>query len=325
MKKTSFEIFTPAEYRYPAAFGFLPNLHLYLHENEIHPMLLIIPGGGYRFVSPSEAENVALRFYALGYHTAVLTYTTDILRLAPLGRQPLNDIARAVRLLRSRADEFGLASGRLALCGFSAGAHLCASLCVHHPDAAEPLPALRAISCRPDAALLCYPVITSGEFAHRDSFTALLGSSPAIEQLRYCSMETQVTPDTPPCFLWQTLTDASVPAENSILFAKALRKNGVRTALHLFSQGMHGLSLGTPEWANGQYGEEYTLAQTLAAIREVRGGGLSVSSEVMASLARFDEPEAKQAILASNHAEPEATNWPELADAWLRETFSPSR
>lgn len=307
------------EYAYPAAFGFVPNLHLYLHSGAARPLILIAPGGGYRMTSPSEAENVALKFYALGYQAAVLTYTTDLLSLSVLGDRPLRDIARAVRLLRSRAEIFRLLPDRLILCGFSAGAHLCASLCVHFADAKEPRADLQRLSCRPDAALLCYPVITSGEYAHRDSFNALLGTAPSPEQQHYWSLETQVTAQTPPCFLWQTMTDELVPVENSILFARALRAKGVCTALHLFACGRHGLSLGTEAWARGEYGDSYVLEQTLGVVRHVRSGRIPVPPEVLPMLDFYDKPEVSCAALAQNRAQPEITLWPEMADQWLHE------
>ena len=101
----------------------------------------------------------------------------------------------------------------------------------------------RTVSARPDAAVLCYPVITSGVYAHRDSIVALLGNSPDTEELKYMSLEYYVTKDTPPCFLWQTVTDATVPVENSYLFAMACRRAGVKYAHHVFSEGVHGMSV----------------------------------------------------------------------------------
>lgn len=96
--------------------------------------MLVIPGGGYRMVSPTEGEIVAKCFYHMGYQTFVGTYSTNMLGAAPLRMQPLKDISRMVRLIRSRADEFGVNPNKLVVCGFSAGAHLCGSLCVHWMD-----------------------------------------------------------------------------------------------------------------------------------------------------------------------------------------------
>ena len=139
MRHERINIWGDGEYRYPAAFGFQPNLRTYLHgDSAARPCVLVIPGGGYRMVAPSEGEIVAKWFYDHGYQVFVGTYTTDYLGMEPLRTQPLKDISRMVRLIRSRADEFGIGQGKVILCGFSAGAHLCGSLCVHWEDAGDP-------------------------------------------------------------------------------------------------------------------------------------------------------------------------------------------
>ncbi len=104
-------------------------------------------------------------------------------------------------MIRSRAEEFHIRPDRIAVCGFSAGAHLCGSLCVHNKDVEDPEEAYQNISNRPDVAILSYPVITSGKYAHRDSFVALFGKEPSEQELDYMSLENHVTKDTPPCFL----------------------------------------------------------------------------------------------------------------------------
>ena len=226
MRHERINLWEKTEYTYSAAFGFMPNLRTYLHEDgEARPCMLVIPGGGYRFVSPSEGEIVAKWFYEKGYQAFVGTYTTDILGMEPLKMQPLKDISRMVRIIRSRAAEFGVLPEQILICGFSAGAHLCGSLCVHWQDV--PDEKYPGISNRPAGAILSYPVITSGEFAHRDSFTALLGPDATAEELEYMSLETQVTEAAPPVFLWQTVTDELVPVENSYLMAQALHRAGI--------------------------------------------------------------------------------------------------
>ena len=102
-------------------------------------------------------------------------------------------------------------------------------------------------SAKPNAVILSYPVITSGDCAHRGSFTALLGADASEEELEYMSLEKQVTEDIPPCFLWQTAIDELVPVQNSFLFAQALQEKKIPYAFHVFSKGKHGLSL-ADEW-----------------------------------------------------------------------------
>ncbi len=169
----------------------------------------------------TEGEIVALEFYKKGYNTFVCTYTTNLFGIAPLLDQPMKDLSRAIRYIRANAGAFHVKENELTICGFSAGGHLCGSVCVHYEDVKDENPKYSDISNKPDAAILSYPVITSGEKAHRGSFESLLGKDASEEQLSYMSLEKHVTPDTPPCFLWQTATDETVPVENSYLFAEA--------------------------------------------------------------------------------------------------------
>ena len=130
METKRYNIWEEGEYSYPMACGFVPNLMSYLHEDreETRACVLVVPGGGYAVVSPTEGEIVAKRFYEKGYQTFVLTYTTNLLGNEPLRLQPLQDVSRAVRYLRKHAEQFGIDAKKLVLCGFSAGAHLCGSL-----------------------------------------------------------------------------------------------------------------------------------------------------------------------------------------------------
>lgn len=316
---STFPIWSDQEYSYPMSAGFTPFLTSYLHAGPgPYPAMLVIPGGGYCFVSPTEAEPVAKRFYNEGYNAFVLTYTVNPLGNAPLGRQPLNDIARAVRVIRSRAGEFQVDPGRLAVCGFSAGGHLAASLCVHYEDAEESNPSYAGISPRPDAAVLCYPVITSGPLAHRGSFDALLGPDASQQELDYMSLERHVTAQTPPCFLWQTMEDGAVPVENSYLFAQACQAQGVPYAHHVFTKGQHGLSLADEDWLAGRYGETYSTAQ-VAALRDRVQAGQVPGVEPDAMDGYFMPPEdqgpAYRAKLEQDCRQ--ARVWAQLAAAWL--------
>lgn len=319
MKKEILVIWQKGEYQYPLAFGFVPKLVSYIHEEgeQARPCMLVVPGGAYCVVSPTEGEIVAMEFYEKGYNAFVLTYTTNPLMLEPLKDQPMRDLSRAIRFIRSRAGEFCIDPDRLVICGFSAGGHLSASVCVHFTDIRDEV--YETISNRPDAAILSYPVITSGEKAHQGSFQALLGAQATAEELKYMSLETQVTADTPPCFLWQTATDEAVPVENSYLFARALREKGVAFAHHVFSCGKHGLSLANAKWAAGDYGEPYTMEQTLAIAENVRNGRLAVSEEMRDGfLAQFDMSEAEKAAADQKEANEEAVIWPVLAHEWLK-------
>lgn len=319
MKKETLVIWQKGEYHYPLAFGFVPKLVSYIHEEgeQARPCMLVVPGGAYCVVSPTEGEIVAMEFYEKGYNAFVLTYTTNPLMLEPLKDQPMRDLSRAIRFIRSRAGEFCIDPDRLVICGFSAGGHLSASVCVHFADIRDEV--YETISNRPDAAILSYPVITSGEKAHQGSFQALLGAQATEEELKYMSLETQVTADTPPCFLWQTATDEAVPVENSYLFAQALREKGIAFAHHVFSCGKHGLSLANEKWAAGDYGEPYTMEQTLAIAENVRNGKLALPEGMRDGfLAQFDMSEAEKAAADQKEANEEAVIWPVLAHQWLK-------
>ncbi len=318
MRHERIDLWDKAEYNYSAAFGFMPNLRTYLHEDgEARPCMLVIPGGGYRFVSPSEGEIVAKWFYEKGYQAFVGTYTTDLLGKEPLKMQPLKDISRMVRIIRSRAGEFGVLPEKIVICGFSAGAHLCGSLCVHWQDV--PDEKYPEISNRPAGAILSYPVITSGEFAHRDSFTALLGPEASAEELEYMSLETQVTASTPPVFLWQTVTDEAVPVENSYLMAQALHRAGVPFEHHVFPKGRHGLSMSSEDWAMGRYGDSYPAEQSACIAKAMEAGELDPVPEAQGFLTFILHPETLDlSQFPMPTPVPEVAVWPALADTWIR-------
>lgn len=223
--------------------GPIPTLTTYVLDGERkRPGVLICPGGGYATLSPREAEPIAIRYAAAGFHAFVVHYS-----VAPRRHpQPLMDLARAICLIREHDTDWRV--GPIALCGFSAGGHAAANLGVHwnHPMLASRPGIIRA-RCRPDALVLGYPVISSGPFAHRGSFNNLLGENPPDQLLKLLSLELRVTKDTPPCFLWHTAADRSVPVSNSLLFAEALSAADVPFALHIFPNGPHGISLANVE------------------------------------------------------------------------------
>lgn len=204
------------------------------------PCIVLCPGGGYRFTSDREAEPVALRFLSMGYQVAVLRYSVAPHRFPT----QLCEAAVATAWLRRHARELCMDANRVAVCGFSAGGHVAASLATlyRHPAVSDAL-GLAPEETRPNAAVLCYPVITGGAFAHTGSFEALLGADDTPQGRTALSLEHCVTADCPPCFLWHTANDAAVPVENSLLFVQALSRCNVPFALHIFPSGVHGLSL----------------------------------------------------------------------------------
>ncbi len=203
------------------------------------PTIVICPGGGYQFVSYREDEPVALQYLARGYNVAVLHYS-----VAPaIYPTALLELGRVILMLRERADEWMIDENRIVLMGFSAGGHLVASYsCFWTKDFLSEELGCSKEELKPNGLVLSYPVITSGEYAHRGSFVNLLGDR-YDELIEVMSLENQVTKDNPPTFLWHTYTDGSVPVENSLLFTQSLRNKGISAELHIYSEGEHGLSL----------------------------------------------------------------------------------
>ena len=204
--------------------------------------MVICPGGGYSHLAPHEGKNYALWLNQHGVTCFVLKY-----RLGSSGyRHPamLQDAARAMRLVRARAADWKIDPKRVGIMGSSAGGHLASTLMTHfdlgNTNAADPI---ERQSSRPDIGILCYPVITMGEYTHPGSKKNLLGTHPPPELVKLLSNELQVTTNTPPCFIWTTYEDKTVPMENSLMFAEALRKAGVPFDLHIYQKGRHGLGL----------------------------------------------------------------------------------
>ena len=227
-----------------SAEGCCPELDLYpieRHDNiELKKRLAIIicPGGGYEYCSCREAEPVALRYAAYGVAAFVLRYSCMNKRFPTA----LLEAAQAMAYVRKNADELGVDPDKIMISGFSAGGHLAASLAVHWSKSfiTEALGGDKELY-KPNGAVLCYPVITSGEKRHDGSIVNIAGEDP--ELLETVSLEKQVTKDTPPTFLWHTADDGAVPVENTLMFASALAAEKIPFACHIFKEGVHGLSL----------------------------------------------------------------------------------
>jgi acetyl esterase/lipase len=158
----------------------------------------------------------------------------------------LQDAARAVRTVRARAAEWHLSGSRVGIMGSSAGGHLASTLLTHFDAGnAGSSDLVEQQSSRPDLGILCYAVITMGQYTHQGSRNNLLGPSPSPDLVQLLSNELQVTSNTPPCFIWHTWEDTAVPVENSLQFAAAMRKAGVPFDLHVYQKGGHGMGLGT--------------------------------------------------------------------------------
>lgn len=208
---------------------------------------VVCPGGGYGFLADKhEGKEIADWLNARGVTAFVLHYrivTKD--RPAPLDPAPMLDVQRAIRTVRAKAKELGIDPHKIGVWGFSAGGHLASTAATHfdagNPDAADPID---RVSCRPDFAILAYPVISMDpNVSHGGSRKNLLGPNPKPDRVEFYSNEKQVTKDTPPTFIFHTSDDPGVPLENALLFASACRKNKVPVELHAYETGKHGVGL----------------------------------------------------------------------------------
>jgi acetyl esterase/lipase len=222
----------------------IPTITAYLPDAgaTVGAAMVICPGGGYGGLAEHEGRDYALWLNQHGVAGFVLKY-----RLGSHGyRHPamLQDASRAVRWVRAHAADFKVDAHRIGIMGSSAGGHLASTLLTHFDGGdTNSADAVERESSRPDLGILCYPVISMGEFTHHGSRENLLGQNPSPEDVKLLSNELQVTPNTPPCFLWTTFEDDVVPMENTMMFAEALRRNHVPFDLHVYQKGGHGMGL----------------------------------------------------------------------------------
>ena len=203
-------------------------------DNEPRRAIIICPGGGYQWTSDRESEPIALQFLARGYNTFVLKYS-----VADMAKNlnPLREIGAAIKHVRDNAKAYNIRPDRVFVLGFSAGAHVALSSGTLLPEEA-----------RPDAMVLCYPVVTATCPTHLGSMYHFCGTeTPTEEQIELFSLDLHVDSNTPPAFVWHTENDPSVPVQNSKNLISALKNAGVKHELLLFPDGPHGLSLATHE------------------------------------------------------------------------------
>lgn len=207
------------------------------------PLILICPGGGYEFLSDREGESIAFQFNSFGYHAAIINYS---IKDATYPTQLL-EVSAAVKYFKDNAKEFDIDPDRIAIYGASAGAHAAANYATgYFRSEVTDILKVSSTELRPAGMILAYPVVTSGEFAHRGSFDNLLGDKKNDkEMLEYVSIENRITAETPPAFIWHTFPDDCVPVQNSLLLAEAMKKENVPFELHIFPSGGHGLGLAT--------------------------------------------------------------------------------
>lgn len=227
----------------------LPEVHVYRPARTDGSSLLVLPGGGYEFISvENEGLDTAERFNAERTTVFILTY-----RLPGEGWQnrslaPLQDAQRAMRVIRERANEFGVDPARLGVIGYSAGGHLAADLGVSFDAPTyRPVDDADHLSARPAFLGLIYPVTTLEAGGHAGSRDELLGPNPPATLIASRSPVLHLTAATPPCFLVAAFDDDTVPVENSLNWIAAAQRAKVSVEAHLFAQGGHGFGLHLPK------------------------------------------------------------------------------
>lgn len=203
------------------------------------PAIIVCPGGGYAFVSSREADPIALKYSAAGFHTFILDYS-----VSPTGwPAACCELSKTVAYVRSIADEYSIDKDKIIVCGFSAGGHLAASIGVHYDkEIIKKFSDVSGDENKPNGMILGYPVISDNlkktHIGTYDNFTAEKENAKD-----YFGLEHYVNKNTPKTFLWHTYTDPAVPVYNTMVFANALMENDVNFELHIFPEGAHGLSL----------------------------------------------------------------------------------
>lgn len=238
MKYITLDIKNKESMEYAACYLYLLDDSAAIHIHE-RPVIIVCPGGGYSFTSDREAEIVAMQYLAMGYHAAVLRYS-----VAPaVFPTAVLELGAAVKQIRQHSEAWHIDPHKIVASGFSAGGHVAASYCVFW-DKAWVLERLGAEKedLRPDGMILGYPVITSGEYAHHDSFHNLLGENYEAKK-QDVSLEHCVGEQVPRTFLWHTYEDEAVPVQNSLMLLGELVKHRIPTEFHMFEKGGHGLSL----------------------------------------------------------------------------------
>lgn len=250
MKHLMIDLWDGMEYHGKDA-QFRPDLRTYildrgLLEERPRPAVLIVPGGAYQHYGIGEQECVAMQFAGAGYHSFILRYSIAPNRYP----QPLLDLSRALCIIREHAEEWSVDPDKIAVLGFSAGGHLTALFGTQWNCDFLRIPGMKSLDNRPNAMVLCYPVITSDEqHTHLLSMQNLLGEHPTAELKKNVSPELLVSQATPPAFIWHTVSDPHVPVENSLLMASALQKEHIPFEMHLYPDGPHGMSIANEDGA----------------------------------------------------------------------------
>ena len=226
-----------------------PQLKVFLPAQPNGHAVLVIPGGAYQFVSViNEGVELAPRLTGQGFTVFVLVYRLPGEGWPDRSRVALQDAQRAMRVIRSQAQEYGVVPDRVSVIGFSAGGHLAAMLATRHAEQTYArVDANDGLDPRPLGVALVYPVATmQSPWTHELSRNLLLGEQATPMEIDRNSAELRVTGSTPPLFVVHALDDEAVPAENSMRLIEATRAAKRPYELHLLQEGGHAFGIGRP-------------------------------------------------------------------------------
>lgn len=243
-EKNIIELWPKSSANHTDSQGITPNLQVFTPAGKAvkRKAIIVCPGGGYQNLAPHEGAPFAAMYAKQGYTAFVLTYRVSPNRF-PAGH---DDLCRAVRLVRSKADEYGFDADQVCIMGFSAGGHLVSTVATQpNLHVSEDDDLAGQIDARPDRLIMGYPVISFTHFPHTGSMANLLGDNVSQDQCRQFSNEQHVDSKTPPTFIFFTSDDPVVPVENALLFAMACRQHNVPVELHSYKHGPHGVGLAT--------------------------------------------------------------------------------
>lgn len=242
MKTKQFQV---TEHCYASAYLHEPISGLNTSKTE-YPVVVIFPGGGYEYCSLREADPVAFEYFAAGFNV-VLVHQYSVKENASQFH-PVLEAGKIIMTIRSHAKQWHCRPDQIAVCGFSAGGHLAASSGTmwNHPFIQQELNAFHGEN-RPDAMILCYPVIRADQFAHEGSLKRVSGALPEQKEYQFYDIRNHVDEMTCPAFLWHTVTDQSVPVENTLGMMMELQNHHISYECHIFPEGSHGMSVCTEE------------------------------------------------------------------------------
>ena len=240
------------------------SLTAFTHDDStVRPAVIVCPGGSYRYHAPREAEPIAVFYHNAGFNAFLLRYSVAD---KASNYAPLIEAAMTIKHVRENAEKYGVDPQKIVICGFSAGGHLAGSAGIlwNIPEVRDALgitdgKAPEGIN-RPDGMILCYPVITAEKYANVGTIRRVSGHQELTEDdVEKFSLERHIDSTTPPAFIWHTVTDKTVPVQNSLLLASALAEAGISFEAHIFPKGPHGLSLCNEQTSNGR--PEFELPQ----------------------------------------------------------------